>query len=237
MAPGTYPVSSRRTALETLRKAVSLEPAGPILLTGEPGTGKTWLCQRLVDELAGRWGFVSVEMSEALDPLDFLRLIGEGLGIETGERLGGARVALARALEDDLSDGRSWMLVLENAQNATAAGLERGPGPGPRDGSVSGLWSDDPHRSHRAGAAACRPAEDARWRHGSPAMCISCPLDLDEACELVESLERSWARGSSDPGRAASRGLGQPEAAAANHAAETSAARRCGHGQLRSLCR
>ena len=180
------PVSSRRTALETLRKAMSLEPAGPILLTGEPGTGKTWLCQRLVHDLAGRWGCVSVEMSEALDPLDFLRLIGAGLGIDAGERIGGARVELARALEDDLSDGRSWMLVLENAQNASqpvwnevhalvhAMEASRGFGAMILTG-----------HSELARRLAARPMTTLASRIATHVHLL--PFDLDEACELVES--------------------------------------------------
>jgi type II secretory pathway predicted ATPase ExeA len=179
------PVSSRRTALETLRKAASLEPAGPILLTGEPGTGKTWLSRSLLDDLEGQWGCVSIAMSEALDPLDFLQLIGEGMGIETGERIGGARVALARALEDDMSDRRSWMLVLENAQNASQQ-----------------VWNEVLALVHAMEGSRgfalmilAGPTELARGLAArSKSMLASrivthvhlLPLDLDEACELVE---------------------------------------------------
>ena len=41
--------------------------------------------------------------------------------LDTGERIASARVAITRALQDDLSDGRSWKLVIENAQNASQA--------------------------------------------------------------------------------------------------------------------
>jgi general secretion pathway protein A len=110
-------VSSRRDALETMRRAITVDGAGPILLTGEPGTGKTWLWRRLVSELPAGWRWLSVEMSEAIDALEFLALINHGLGISHAGRLGSARLALSRALLDEASDGRFWVLVIENAQN------------------------------------------------------------------------------------------------------------------------
>ena len=114
------PVSSRRDALERLRKNIGLDETEMVLLTGEPGTGKTWLWCRLVHELPANWRWLSVDMSEALDALEFLRLIGHGLGINAADRLGAARLDLARALQDDSSDGRSWLLVIENAQSTPA---------------------------------------------------------------------------------------------------------------------
>jgi len=114
------PVSSRRDALERLRKSIGLDETAMALLTGEPGTGKTWLWHRLVQELPTNWRWLSVDMSEALDALEFLRLIGHDLGINAADRLGAARLDLARALQDDSSDGRSWLLVVENAQSTPA---------------------------------------------------------------------------------------------------------------------
>ena len=114
------PVSSRRDALERLRKSIGLDETAMALLTGEPGTGKTWLWRRLVQELPTNWRWLSVDMSEALDALEFLRLIGHDLGINAADRLGAARLDLARALQDDSSDGRSWLLVVENAQSTPA---------------------------------------------------------------------------------------------------------------------
>jgi len=114
------PVSSRRDALEKLRQSISLDETEMALLTGEPGTGKTWLWRRFVQDLPPNWRWVSVDMSEALDGIEFLRLIGHGLGISAADRLGAARLDLARALEDESSDGRSWLLVVENAQSTPA---------------------------------------------------------------------------------------------------------------------
>ena len=114
---GDLIVSSRRHAFETLRNEVAIDGSGPVLLTGEPGTGKTWLWHRLVRELPPRWRWVSVEMSEAMDSRDFFGLIGHGLGISTGDRMAAARLIVVQALAEEAAEGRSWLLVIENAQN------------------------------------------------------------------------------------------------------------------------
>ncbi len=114
------PVSSRRDAFERLRSSIGRDEPAMVLLTGEPGTGKTWLWRRLVQELPTSWRGLSVDMSEALDALDFLRLIGRALGINLADRLGAARLDLARVLQDDSRDGRSWLLIVENAQSTPA---------------------------------------------------------------------------------------------------------------------
>ena len=83
------PVSSRRIALESMRKGRaprarrrrSCSPGSPG--RARPGSAGAWFTS-----LQGRWSLVSVEMSGALDPLDFLRLIAEGLGMEAGDRIG-----------------------------------------------------------------------------------------------------------------------------------------------------
>ena len=54
--------------------------SGPMLITGEPGAGKTWLAERLVDELPTGWRALSVELTSGLDALEFLRLVADALG-------------------------------------------------------------------------------------------------------------------------------------------------------------
>ncbi len=88
------PVSSRKAALDKLLKSLAVGEPELALLTGEPGTGKTWLWRRLAQDLPANWRWLSVDISESLDALEFLRLIGHGLGIEGADRLGAVRLDL-----------------------------------------------------------------------------------------------------------------------------------------------
>src|SRR5262249_2163708 len=91
--PGASPrdlaVSRRRGGLAPLRQAM-LGGAGTVLITGEPGSGKTWLWRKSLAELPGHWRSVCVDMSAALDALEFLRLIAAGLELPVPDRLGAA---------------------------------------------------------------------------------------------------------------------------------------------------
>ncbi len=180
------PVSSRRDALERLRSSIGRDEPALVLLTGEPGTGKTWLWRRLVQELPTTWRGLSVDMSEALDALDFLRLIGRGLGINAADRLGSARLDLARALQDDSNDGRSWLLIVENAQSTPAQvwneiqamvhAMERSEGFG-------AVILVGPTRL--ASLLASRSLNTLATRIGTHVHLLS--LDLDESLELVQA--------------------------------------------------
>ena len=180
-------MASRRKALETLRKEASLNgsEAAPILLTGEPGTGKTWLWRRFVQELPPRWGWLSLDMTGSLDVLEFHDLVGNGLGISPSERLSTARLALARALEEEWAEGRSWVLVIENAQNT--------PEP---------VWSEAGSIIHGMEASSgfalvilVGPGELARQLRMRARRSIACrlaahvhllPLDLEESRQIAE---------------------------------------------------
>ena len=47
-------VSSRRRALDRLRRPFRAGLCGPVLITGEPGAGKSWLVRRFADGSARR---------------------------------------------------------------------------------------------------------------------------------------------------------------------------------------
>ena len=100
---------------------MSLSEAEPatLLITGESGTGKTWLWRQLVRTLGPAWRSASVDLSQALDAHDFLRLVGHGLGLTLPDRLGDARNALGLALQEESHDGRTWLLIVENAHKAS----------------------------------------------------------------------------------------------------------------------
>jgi general secretion pathway protein A len=58
-------------------------------------------------------------MTDAMEPLEFLGLLCHGLGVSPAGRVATARLELGQALSDETNDGRSWLLVLENAQFAS----------------------------------------------------------------------------------------------------------------------
>lgn len=110
-------VASRLTALQSLTAAMA---AGPALLTGEPGAGKTWLRRRLVESLAPAWGAAVVEAAPAIDAVDFLTLAAAKLGVAPlPDRPATLRLAIEKALEDDALEGRSRLLVVEDAHHAS----------------------------------------------------------------------------------------------------------------------
>jgi len=105
--------------LKSLTSTFRSEVAGPVLITGESGSGKTRLWNRLADELPDGWRFAVVAVSPALGPLDFLALAAAQLGAAASDRLAANRLAVASALRDEDAEGRSWALVVENAHHAS----------------------------------------------------------------------------------------------------------------------
>ena len=120
-----FVLPSRRNALDLCRSAVLRrdEPdegrAGPVLLTGDAGVGKTWLWRRLEAEapIGARW--ISVDLTPSDRPGDFYRMIGHELGlIDPGSKAQPpSRVALLDVLEGREADGERVHLVVEEAHN------------------------------------------------------------------------------------------------------------------------
>jgi AAA domain len=113
-------VGSRRRALDRLRTALHGGICDPVLITGEPGAGKTWLVRRFAEGLPVGWRWAEVELTSALDGVELLRLVGAELGLVMSDRLGSARLTLGAGLRDDSADARSWLLILDAAERATA---------------------------------------------------------------------------------------------------------------------
>ena len=114
---------SRAEALEDLRAALAACD-GPLLLTGEPGVGKTWLWQRLRKESGSPWRWVHVDLTPSTDPSDFFRLIGQALGLAGRPEQGASRRELADFLQDRAAEGERWALVVDEAQNLSFAVAE-----------------------------------------------------------------------------------------------------------------
>jgi type II secretory pathway predicted ATPase ExeA len=186
------PVFSRRAALETIQGVVRTSGSGPVLLTGEPGAGKTWLWHRMVQDLPAPWRWACVDVSPALDAVEFLRLIGHGLGIEVPDRLGAARVSLATALLDEANDGRLWLLVVENAQHASdevwneiralANLMDR------REGCAALLIVGLTELVRQFGSRRLNALAARLWAHVH-----LLPLELEETLELAQGLSDSSA--------------------------------------------
>lgn len=113
-----FVLPSRRTALDACLGGLA---AGPVLITGEAGIGKTWLAGRVAAEAAdpGRW--IAVDLTPTLDVAGLFRAIGHHLGMDAPQF---DRLALADALADEAAEGRRWGLVLDEAHTAPVEVLE-----------------------------------------------------------------------------------------------------------------
>ncbi len=182
--PARLAVSSRRRAMDRLGEAVRDGRDGPVLITGEPGAGKTWLVERLVDELPAGWRALCVELTSALEPLEFLRLVADALGLPMTDRLGSVRLRIRAALEDDSTDGRSWLLIVDEAHRGSPAVWEELLILAGALGRPSGFSA----MIIMGGTELAR--ELATRRHDAWAIRLGLhvhlmPLDLDEARELL----------------------------------------------------
>jgi type II secretory pathway predicted ATPase ExeA len=177
-------VSSRRRALDRLRTAIAGGQSGPILITGEPGAGKTWLTHQLSCILPSTVVSVSVDVTRAMGALDFLQLIGHALGTPFSDSLGVARSRLNAALSDDAVDGKRWLLVVDEAHRAGSliwdeikAMVNHAGGAGGFEAIV--VLGDTPLVRALAGRDFRGFASSLRVHVHLP------PLDLDEARELL----------------------------------------------------
>lgn len=184
-----FAVGSRRRALERLRGALRDGLDGPILITGEPGSGKRWLVQRLVESLPATRQAADVELSAALDGLDLLRLAGGELGLKIPDRLGPARLALAAGLRDEQADGRSWLLVVDEVQRAGTTVWEELQVLANRCGRPGGFEAVILVGRTELVRDLSRPGASARERLGRGGLHLHLPpMDLDEARDYLAAL-------------------------------------------------
>jgi type II secretory pathway predicted ATPase ExeA len=182
-------VDSRRRAFDALRSAVRGGRPGPVFVTGESGAGKTALVRRLAAEDPARWCTATVDLAAEMNALEFLRLVGHGLGVRSGSRLGKARLRLEARLASEAAEGRRSMLVVDRA-----------------DRGRSGVWDEVQSIANQLG----RPsgfaalvivgitglARSLASRRSSMGLVSQVrthihlkPLDLDEARDLLDSAD------------------------------------------------
>ncbi len=118
IAPGdAFVLPSRRPALDACRAAIE---AGPILLTGEAGVGKTWLWRRLGADSPPSLPWLGVDLTPADGPAEFYRLVDRALGLaDPGPA--GSRVGLVDYLAERHDDGERPVLIVDEAQNLSPA--------------------------------------------------------------------------------------------------------------------
>ncbi len=125
--PAAFVLPSRREALDVLLAAVKAE-AGLLLLTGEAGSGKTWLVRRLAAEHAPAMPWLLIDVTPAMGPAELLLEIAAGLGLDVRRphmaSSGSLRLALSGLLAERAADGRRWGLVVDEAHLAGAELLE-----------------------------------------------------------------------------------------------------------------
>jgi len=115
---GAFLLPSRGPALELCRASIG---AGPILVTGDAGVGKTWLWRRLAAESPGSCRWLGVDLTPADGPADLYRLIGRELGLTEPGASGAGRVEIADYLAERRVDGDRRALVVEEAHNVSPA--------------------------------------------------------------------------------------------------------------------
>jgi type II secretory pathway predicted ATPase ExeA len=181
-------VASRRQALESLQSAAFESSPRPVLITGEPGAGKTVLIHSFMVAAPTRWRIASVDLAAGMNALEFLRLAGHALGVSASSRLGKARLRIQDALADESTEDRRWVLLINEAHRGR-----------------SGVWDEVQAIANQLGrprgfaalfiVGATDLARLLRSHRSSIALAAQIashihlkPIDLDEARELLEAV-------------------------------------------------
>jgi general secretion pathway protein A len=97
---------------------------GFVLLTGEVGTGKSTFLRCLMDELIAKQCVVAFVFNTFLQGRELLLAINRDFGLAPGADLADDIDRLNRFLIDSHAEGRTCVVVIDDAQNLDAASLE-----------------------------------------------------------------------------------------------------------------
>ncbi|HYH23136.1 MAG TPA: XrtA/PEP-CTERM system-associated ATPase [Azospirillum sp.] len=119
-----YASRSHRAALEYLRYGLH-QGEGFVVITGDVGTGKTTLLQRMLEELDGGAFVAAAIVTTAVEPDDAIRLFLSAFGVPAPEPGKAAQIeALRRFLLGQREAGRHLVLLVDEAQNLPLRTLE-----------------------------------------------------------------------------------------------------------------
>jgi general secretion pathway protein A len=113
---------THREALASLTYGLH-EERGFLALTAPPGMGKTTLLFHLLERLRGRARTAFIFQTQC-DPLNFFRYLIRELGMAPGPDMASMHDQLNQALLSEARNGRSLVLVVDEAQNLDASVLE-----------------------------------------------------------------------------------------------------------------
>jgi AAA domain len=111
-----FVLPSRDRAIERVRTALE-SGSGIIVLTGEPGVGKSWLIDRLIDRLPGTLRLVGLDVSPRWDFGAITQNLQASIGQDRSVSLNQSLLELSQA-------GERVVLVADEAHNASDAVLE-----------------------------------------------------------------------------------------------------------------
>lgn len=119
-----YPATTHETALARLLNGIAADDA-LLLLTGEPGTGKTLLCHRLLDRLGPDTASAFLTNSHVGDRIGLLQAILFELSLPyEGRSPQEMRLALTEFLLANYGAGRRALVLVDEAQHLTTDLLE-----------------------------------------------------------------------------------------------------------------
>lgn len=114
---------TRQEARSACLRALS-EGKGPALLIGEAGSGKTWLWRTMIEAAPslGRW--IALDLAPTDEGIDLVRRLLRSLGRVDSSTVADPRSELADEFAEQSEEGRRWVLVIDEAQNASDLALE-----------------------------------------------------------------------------------------------------------------